>query len=81
MSKVVKGITKIFSGPDDARGAIADAVVSKYATSEMTPERKAEQRAALAASGGRRKEETMRRQKETGTRPLQGSGSQSSFWT
>ena len=75
MSKVVKAIGGIFGGGPD---------VKKYASQvggQPTPEEIAEQRAALAAQGRRPKEEEMRRQRELGVRPLQGSGSTSSFWT
>ena len=77
MSKVVKSIGSIFGGIDKPD-------ISKYASQvggELTPEEIAEQRAALAAQGRRPKEEEMRRQRELGVRPLQGSGSTSSFWT
>ena len=79
MSKVVKSIGSIFGAPD-----IPKQDISRNATAvggEMTPEQLAEQRAALAAQGRRPKEEELRRQSSMGVRPLQGSGSTSSFWT
>ena len=79
MSKVIKSIGSIFGGIDKPK-----VDTSRYRTQvggARTPEEIAEQRAALAAQGRRPKEEEMRRQQELGVRPLQGSGSTSSFWT
>lgn len=82
MSKVVKSIGSLFgAGPDPEDAARKAARNASEIGGAMTPEQLAEQRAALAAQGRRPKEEELRRQQQTGTRPLQGSGSQSSFWT
>ena len=80
MSKVVKSVASIFGGVPDFEKAKDTA--AKYDTRidrEMTPEQKAEQRAALAAQGRRPNEEEAGRQ-QTGVRPLQGSGTKSSYW-
>ena len=78
MSKVVKAIGGIFGGGKDPEKARDTAAM--YATrigGEMTPEQKAEQRAALAAQGRRPDEEEAGK---AGVRPLQGSGTKSSYW-
>ena len=83
MSKLVKSIGSLFgydpkeAAKDAAKNAARNASVIG---GEMTPEQLAEQRAVLAAQGRRPKEEELTRQKQTGTRPLQGSGSKSSLW-
>jgi len=79
MSKVVKSVASIFGPDDGVYERAAKAAVNKYAPSEMTPEQMAEQRAALAAQGRRPNEEEAGRQ-QTGVRPLQGSGTKSSYW-
>ena len=82
MSKVVKAVTGVFGGmPDPADAARKAARNASTIGGQMTPEQMAEQRAALAAQGRRPKEEELLRQSQMGTRPLQGSGSRSSFWT
>ncbi len=81
MSKVVKSIGSLFGGGPDPEDAAKNAAKNASVIGgEMTPEQLAEQRAVLAAQGRRPKEEELTRQKQTGTRPLQGSGSKSSLW-
>ena len=82
MSKVVKAVSGIFGGGPEPEKIRRDfnRNVSTIG-GQMTPQQMAEQRAALAAQGRRPKEEELRRQREMGTRPLQGSGGTSSFWS
>ena len=82
MSKVLKSVGSLFGGGPDPEDAAKNAAKNASVIGgPPTPEEMAEKRAALAAQGRRPKEEELRRQQETGTRPLQGSGAQSSFWT
>ena len=77
MSKVVKSISSIFGAPD-----VPKRDISRNATTiggQLTPEQMAEQRAALAAQGRRPDEEEAGGQR-AGVRPLQGSGTKSSYW-
>ncbi len=78
MSKVVKAVTKIFGGAPESADFSRNA---SQIGGPMSAEELAERRAAQAAQGRRPKEEELSRQREMGTRPLQGSGNRSSFWS
>ncbi len=79
MTKVVKAITSVFGGaPDPKKSRETAAMYDTRIDRELTPEQMAEQRAALAAQGRRPDEEEAG---QAGVRPLQGSGTKSSYWT
>lgn len=85
MSKVVKAIGGLFGGAPKVRSsadaAQAAAMNASTIGGPLTPEQLAEQRAALAASGGRRKGGGLALNEAEGTRPLQGGSATSSYWS